>query len=113
MFDYRIKNEDNNMDAPDLTEPQQRIETLRQRLVDIALYLKGIAAVVEGLNKGAADAVEIAIHAVEAASADLEDTSICLLRIANTSTTPQGDGVDGGVPRVSMSDGHGTHEATG
>jgi hypothetical protein len=48
-----------------------RLESLRQRLLDTASYLRGIAAIVESLNKGAADQMEVAIHAVEAVGNDL------------------------------------------
>ena len=46
---------------------------LRERLADTAKYLRGIAAIVEGLNKGAVDSLEVAIHAVEAVAEDLSE----------------------------------------
>jgi hypothetical protein len=54
-----------------LLSDSSRLESLRQRLLDTASYLRGIAAIVESLNKGAADQMEVAIHAVQAVGNDL------------------------------------------
>jgi hypothetical protein len=48
-----------------------RLDSLRQRLLDTASFLRGIAAIVESLNKGAADQMQVAIHAVQAVGDDL------------------------------------------
>lgn len=59
------------MNGLDVSLARLQADALRQRLLDTASYMKGLAAVVESLNKGAADGLEIAIHAVEAVGEDL------------------------------------------
>ena len=66
---------DNENQMQQSSTAQDHLEDLRDRLVDTARYLKGIAAVVEGLNKGTGDGLEIAIHAVEAVAEDLRQLS--------------------------------------
>lgn len=48
-----------------------RVSTLRDRLLDTANYMRGIAAIPGGLNRAATDGMDIAIRAVEAAAEDL------------------------------------------
>ena len=62
------------MNKPAVLSKCSRLESLRQRLLDTASYLKGVAAIVEGLNKGAADQMEVAINAVQAVGNDLVAT---------------------------------------
>jgi hypothetical protein len=61
-----------------------RIQALQQRLDEVASYLKGITAVVECMNRGAADSIQVATRAVEAISADLEN--VCHSALPDTTT---------------------------
>lgn len=62
------------MNESEVSSQCSRLESLRQRLLDTASYLRGIAAIVESLNKGAADQMEVAINAVQAVGDDLTAT---------------------------------------
>jgi hypothetical protein len=44
----------------------------QQRLADIATYLRGVAAVVENVHRGAAARLHVAIQSLEAVKRDLE-----------------------------------------
>jgi hypothetical protein len=59
-----------------LDDSSDRIESLCQRLRDTASYLRGLSAVIENMNKGASEGLDIAIHAVEAVSEDLETVRV-------------------------------------
>lgn len=88
------------MQESELLRLQSYTDGLRERLIDTARYLRGISAIVEGLNKGAVDSLEVAIHAVEAAAEDLGEVRANVIGegdpFENRHRQLNGDGVPAG-----------------
>lgn len=59
------------MHDAELAQMEAHIHSLGDRLSDTARYLKGIAAIVESMNRGTTERLNVAIHAVEAVAEDL------------------------------------------
>jgi len=66
-----------------------QVEAFQQRLLDTANYLRGLAAVVENLNRGAADSLYVAIGALVALSEDMSQIRMISGRLP--SERPEGN----------------------
>lgn len=54
----------------------EQVQAIQQRLLDTTNYLRRIVAVVENMNRGAADRLDIAVSALEAVSEDIGQLSV-------------------------------------